>query len=448
MSKLREFYDSISKPQIEVSGFVKRMSDNRFILLPTMTTPQTYLQCSLKENILLPEENSYVRVEGRPTWSHLRRVHGNLYAGDRSVLVEDWKPDTLGFQVIPPIDYHEFRNEIFTNVLNIEPFLQDLLAFQIVSCPPLERFLGGLNLCLYDATPLSLLRRVIRQMTRIVPEDLGKTHILKTPIGKAALRYRFNWIAGNADEPLPEETAVVMRERTGASCDELSLSLGSQQIKPRSIEDPPCALSDLSTILNEDVDLSTKKLDPSLDAFKYMLAMHHRIPSMDDSESTILSLHQKFTELPNRYDIPPHQLARFKFLDASYCGKPQSILRLALADARIHGKPKATMDHANHMFHEYFMKNLDYTYEIWADLFSERVPIDRRLALSLDERKIVSVVERYQDTRSECVSFDELERETSLKPRVLATYLFDLIQTRGILMEPLPGRYKVVPYVQ
>lgn len=442
MSRLKEFYSSRFKKHVETSGFVRRTGDRQFILLPTLTTHQVYLQCSLQESAPLPEENSYIKIEGESSWSHLARARGTIFNGEREVLVRDWKPDMPdSLQIRPPIEFHEFQDEVFDRILNIEPILRDLLAFQIISCPPIERFVGGLNVCLYDATHRSFSPRVIGEIGRVIPKDLREPYILQTPIGRTTLHYRFNLVSANADEPLSERTVKVLRDRTRAGYDELSLSLGSGRTKPKSIEEPPCALSDFPTILNEDVDLSIKKADPSFDAFKYMLAMHHYMPSLANPKPVILSTHEKLVELPPKYDIPSHLLARFKFLDASFYGKTQSILRLALTDARIAERKQITVDDVNRMFQEYFLKNFDYIYEVWSDLFTETgIPIQQLLKLSPDERKIKKVVEKYQ-----IATFNEIQQETKLKTFVLEAYLSDLVQKKGILTEAFYRTYKVIP---
>jgi len=449
MSRLKEFYNSLSKESIEISGFVKRTSDRQFVLLPTLTSPQAYLLCSLEESVPPPEENSYIKIEGRSIWSHLARVRGTIFDGEREVVIHAWKPDKPDLpQTKPPIEFHEFQDEVFVRVLNIEPVLRDLLAFQIVSCPPIEQFIGGLNVCMYDATHRSLSPRVVSEITRVIPRDLGEPHVLNTSAGRTPLEYSFNLVFANADEPLSERTVKILRDRAGARYDELSLSIGSEKIRPKSINDPPCALSDFPTILNEGADLSIKKVDPSLDAFRYMLAAHLSMPSVVNPSSIILSAHEKLVELPRKYDIQPHLLARFRFLDASYYGKAQSVLRLALVDARIDRRKQTTVDDANRMFQEYFLKNFNYIYEIWADLFTEGIPIQRFLKLSPDERKIVRAIQRYESAGREYATFEEIQQETKLKRLVLERYLFDLTQIKGILTEPLHRRYRVIPGIE
>jgi hypothetical protein len=445
MSRMREFYEVKSKQRIEISGFVKGTSDRHFILLPTMITPQVYLQCSLTEGLPRPEDNSYVRIQGRSFWFDSSRSDKTVLDSMR-VLVDAWKPDTSNIdKTKTDIGFEDFKNEIFTRMLNVEPHIRDLLAFQVVSCPPIEHSAGGIAVCLFDATHRSFSRRAIREIKRNIPSDLGKPYLLNTSMGRATLRYRFNFASVDADKLLSERTVEFLKRRT-SPYDELSLSLGSMQEKPTSIEEPPCALSDLPTILNEDVQWVSRKLDPSIDALKYMIAMHNALPTMNTTPA-LLSVHEKMIELQDRYDIPSHQLARFKLLDASCRGRPESVLRLALADARTRASERVMSDDTNRMFHDYFLRNFDYLYDTWADLFTETVLASHHPRLSPDELRIMKIARKYERSRRRYATFDEIQQETALQPLVLERFLFDLTQTKGVMMEPIPRAYRVIPDV-
>ena len=450
-SRIKEFYDTVKMKRPSVSGYVKRIDYQHFLLLPTLYTPFPLL-CTCAEGIALPPENAYVNVEGQMHWTQLKMIAEREYGGKKEIIVEKWDMDSPEWlaQTRPNMNFKEFKEEIFTRVLNVEPLVQDFIASQIVSCPQFENFIGGLNVCMYDATQKALASTVLKEIRRIVPRDIGKTHVIKTPFGQVPLTYRYCLIPINADKPISQNVAKTMTKRTAPfRYDEVSLYLGSKRNMPKTLEEAPCRLSDFPTTLNEEADITKKRVDPSFEAFKYMQIQHLTAPIIVNTTELISKIHDTIINLPNRYDISPQSLARFKILDASYYGKPQSVLRLALANARAENKKKMLDDNLNCAL-KMFEENFDYNYEVWHDLFPKAVrSIGTRLLLKLspDERKIIRTIEKLQGSEKECVKIEEINANLPhLKRRLLEELIEDLRIRRGLIIEELPQCYKVISF--
>lgn len=446
-SRMMEFYDAKKMNRPNISGYVKRIDDRHFLLLPTLYTPFPLL-CTCAEGISPPPENAYVNIEGQSRWTKLQKIVEREFAGEKEIVVEKWTHDFPKWlnQVKPNISFRDFKEETFTRIVDIEPLVQDFLACQIISCPSFDGFVGGLNVCTFDATKKALARKIIKEIREVVPRDIGKAYNISTPFGKVQLRYNYRFVPINADKPLLGNVVSAMVNRTARfRYDEISFCLGSKKNAPKTLDEPPCRLSDFPIILNEEVNIAKKKVDPSLEAFKYMHIQHFITPIISNTEDIISKVHDKLIKLQDSYGIPQNVLARFKILDASYYGKPQSMLRLALANARIDNRKKISNDHVNHAF-KMFYKNFDNIYEVWSDLFTTAViPLRAKMLLMLspDERKIFKTVETLQSTRKKCVTIDEIASNLpKIKRYVLEQLLEDLSKKRGLLIEKLPQCYE------
>ena len=453
-SQIKELHNAMKSAEPHVRGYVKRLTGHRFILLPTPLTPQYYVLCCCPEGLELPSENSYIEVEGKARWSGIRLVAERDFQGEREILVDKWQnssPEWLK-QVKPEISFKNFKAAIFTQIFNAEDFVKDLIAYQVISCPEFEGYLGGLNVCLYDATNENLSPKVINELRRVVPVDIGKTYTLGTEFGKASLRFKYNLATANADKRLSDETFRILTDRSSQfPFKEISLSIGSRRKTPSSLEEPPCRLTDFTTILNEETDIGTRKLDPDFDAFRYMLTQHLLDPVIHNSTEAISRVQDNLFKLQNSYDISPTALAKFKILDVSYCGKPQSVVRLALANARGENIRDATTDQVDYAIRA-FNRNFDYIYEIWSErpeLFKneeEKTLRERMLSrLSPDERSIYRTIEKLQKGIEDCVSIKEIATYLpNIKDFALESLLQDLTK-EGLLTERSRNCYGVLP---
>jgi hypothetical protein len=446
LSKMMEFARAKKAERVKISGYVKRVRDDCFLLLPTLYTPQIYLPCFLAEGEPLPPENAYVNIEGVSQWTNLRNDGSTQFQGEQAINVQTWCKTSLESVLEKPrMDFNQFKSELFAPTYNVEPIIQDLLAYQIVSCPSFEQFLGGLNISLYDATNHKAARDVAKVVGMIVPRDLGKPHTISSSFGETQLRYKFNLINIDADRSFALSLAEAMtNRRTSGALSELSISISSGKSRPKTLEDLPCSLTDFPTILNENADLTTARIDPNLDAFKYMLHQHLVAPEVENSVAITDTIQERLMQLPNHYDMSSDTLARCKMLDASYTGRPQSILRLALAACRANNLSSVTRDYATKIYEEYFLKNFENVYQTWSetDLFRKKgisLP-----DLSGDEQKIVRVVEAHESTDKKHATFREIADETKLDDFILSKLLFDLTQRKSFLYEAHQGCYRTI----
>lgn len=453
LSLMKEFYNASKMRRIDINGYVRRVDTNHFILLPTLHTSQIHMLCTCPDGVPLPPENAYINVEGSSHWDsrHITRITGDRFLGEKAIAVEKWKiqkPDWIS-QIKPNINFHDFEDEVFSRIVNIEPLIKELLIYQLISCPRFEVYTGGLNLCTYDSTNKKVVHGVIEEIKRIVPSEMFKPHNIQTSIGRVQLFYNYRFLPISADKPLRTSLINFMKNRTATyGPNEISLSMGSKKSSPASLEDPPFALSDFPTILNEEVEIFGKKGDPSLEAFKFMLVQHLRTPIIDNSQDIISKVFDNITRLQERYDLSPEILGRFKILDASYYGKPQSVLRLALANARLGTRGKVTTDNLNFAL-ERFNKNFDNTYETWLDLYTEaEIPFRAKVLLKLspDERNIIRVIEKLQD-RYGCATVDEISSELpAIKKYILRQLLEDLEIRKGLIIRKFLDCYRVIPW--
>jgi hypothetical protein len=455
LSQIKELHSAMKSREPNVKGYVKALSDDRFVLLPTLFTPQFHVLCTCPIGMKLPSENSYIEVEGKARWSEIRYTLETKVQGEKEILVDKWKnisPEWLKLTK-PEIGFKGFKAAIFEQVYNVENFIQDLIAYQAISCPEFQGYLGGLNVCLYTATKENLPPKVIDELKRVVPADISKTYTLNTEFGRIGLRFKYNHATANADRRLSDEAIKILANRSSRfPFKEISMSLGSKRKTPQTLDESPCRLTDFPTVLNEETDIGRKKLDPAFEAFQYMLIQQLQDPVMPNPTDAISKVQENLLKLQASYDFSPSTLARFKILDVSYSGKPQSIVRLAMASARAESERHVTPDQIDHAIQK-FNRNFDYIYELWSDrqeLFrdeEERTLRERMLSrLSPDERKIYRAVEKLQSSDKACVSKEEI---SALLPNLtefaLETLLHDLTVGKGLLYEKSHNCYGALP---
>lgn len=455
LSQIKELHSAMKSREPNVRGYVKALSDNRFVLLPTLFTPQFHVLCTCPRGMKLPPENSYIEVQGKARWSEIRYTPETKVQGEKEILVDKWKntsPEWLKLTKTE-IGFKDFKAAIFEQVYNVENFIQDLIAYQAISCPEFQGYLGGLNVCLYTATKENLSPQVINELKRVVPADISKTYTLSTEFGRIGLRFKYNHVTANADRQLSDEAIKILANRSSRfPFKEISLSLGSKRKTPKTLDETPCRLTDIPTVLNEETDIGRKKLDPAFEAFHYMLIQHLQDPIIPNPADAISKVQENLLKLQASYDFSPSTLARFKILDVSYSGKPQSVVRLAMASARAESARDVTIDQVDHAIQK-FNRNFDYIYELWSErleLFrdeEERTLRERMLSrLSTDERNIYRTIEKLQSSAKACVSKEEISALLPhLKEFALETLLHDLTIGKGLLYEKSHNCYGALP---
>ncbi|WNZ28755.1 MAG: hypothetical protein IAX21_08890 [Candidatus Bathyarchaeota archaeon] len=451
-NRIKEFYNAKQAKRANVSGYVKKVGSQRFLLLPTLHNP-TYLLCICAEGVKVPPENSYVNVEGQIRWSQLKISSDGTYGNnsDKEIIVEQWLPDTPDWQnkIESNMDFKEFKEEVFASFSNIEPLVQNFIASQIVGCPKYDGFFGGLNLCLYDSTQNALATTLAKEIRRIVPRDIGKPHTIKTPYGNVPLRCNYNLVTIDADTKLSPKVKLAMEKRiANIGYDEFSLYFGSKKNLPKTLEEPPFQLSDFPTTLNEEVEYLKKRADPSLDAFKYMQIQHYIAPIITNTSDMIDKVQETLVKLPERYDVSPQLLARFKFLDASYYGKPQSVMRLALTKTRTENLEKINDNNIKDAI-QMFEENFDYNFELWRDMFPKEslgAGTDILLKRSPDERKILRIIDKLQGTKEKCVSINEISEGIPRLKKEMLEELLEELSKRGLIIEKRYHCYSLISF--
>jgi hypothetical protein len=207
---------------------------------------------------------------------------------------------------------------------------------------------------------------------------------------------------------------------------------------PKSLTEPPVGYSDFPTILNEDTDTTQRRLDPSLDAFKYLLVHQMYNPVISDTESIIVDLQTRLHKLQDSYDVPREQIARYGILDTSWWGKASAIIKLSLAQSRTHTSQEITAQEVRTVFDTHFVKNFDYLHEVWHDLFVKGGL--NLIDLSPDERKIYRIVDNHQTSDSPVPFRTIAEEFPSMNEYVLQHMVNDLLEM-GWLVEQKIGWY-------
>jgi hypothetical protein len=341
---------------VAIAGYVKWVSSQTFALVPTLVSNQIHLLC-LNQTERRPRENAYIMVYGPVEWTQITKVESSstLYRGDRIIKVQDWedvKPEGL-----PPkvnFNYRDFRDDLTRRIEGLEPQIADFLAFTALSTPAFYENIGGVHLTLYDSTTSGLPRLIMKEMRRIIPSDIGKLHTVATPFGRFGMRYKYIHVTANADAALAGNTEVFMTKRTRRfvrNYDEVSLSLHSSQQGPKTIEDPPCGLSDIPTVVPEDTWINRKRSTyPEFDSFRYMMIQHMKAPVVENYNKALIDLVNHLERLSQQYGLDPIHLTQYGFLNANYNARPTSIMRQCLSYARAHNIERVQSKDVNTMF--------------------------------------------------------------------------------------------------
>jgi len=449
LERINEYSKVRVKDRVTISGYVRWITSMIFALLPTSFSNQIYLPC-LNCTEHRPKENSFITASGTVKWVKMRRAtwaprSSRVFEAEKVLYVYDWfdsKPDIR----IPEMHfgYSDFKRDLTYRILGLEPQQVDFLSFTALSTPSFYEYVGGVNLTLYDSTTSGLPNKVLRELRRVIPPDIGQLCTVKTPFGSFGLRYKYAYVTGDADKPLSKikERFLINRTRKGITAyDEVSLSLYSAQRKPKSIEDPPCGLSDIPTVVPEDVVIDTTKgRDPEFDSFKYLMIQQMRIPVLEDHNSSLVNIVDRLEKLKESFGFGPEQLTRYGFLNANYYARPLSVLRKSLAYARAQNIDTVKVSDVSRIFENYFKWNLDYVYEIWEDLLKpgKKIP----LHIPIEHRKIIRIIRKNQETGKPGVSRKDIIAEAEFSSAKTEELIDDLLN-KGQIYEPIFGVYRL-----
>jgi hypothetical protein len=447
--RIKEYSNVKPNEQVTVSGYVKWVDNAVFALIPTPFSDQTYLTC-INYSKSAPAENEYITVSGLAKLSNYRPVsaRSRRFNGDLIIEVYDWSNDKPAME-LPQLafDYKNFRQGLTSRVENLEPQIRDFIAFSAISSPSFLESLGGLNMTLYDSTKANLPAKVVRELKAVLPQDLGTVQHVETPYGRFQLRYKYAFVSEDADKPLSTAATELLNHKTSKllpSNAELSMSLFSKNSKPVSIEDPPCSLSDIPTVIPEKTSINrSRPFIDQFDALKFMIVNHMKTPVLNDLQSSQQQIVDGLEKLVDSYGLDPVHLSKYGFLSASYNAKPQSVLRESLAYARANDIHVAGPDLTLKVFRNFFEWNFKYVYEIWEDQLATKITSKKNLAsLNIKYRDIIRIIRKYHSSREPGAKKIYVLKEAKTPPHETEQLLKECLN-EGIIYEPLFEVYRL-----
>jgi hypothetical protein len=450
--KIIEYSKIRLNEKVSVSGYVKWITSSVFALVPTLFSNQAYLLC-VNCTDKLPSENSYIAVSGvaklERTRPELNASNSTIFEGNRMIKVYDWVNEKTPVEVPKSyLSYDDFKNDLTRRFEDLEPTLKDFLAFAAISSPSFNESTGGINLTMYDSTKgqshrSSLSRAISQEMKLAIPEGIGSTHTVSTSNGSFDLGYKYAFLSENADKPLSEQTETLLAHRKSRfrpDCTETSLSLFSAKNKPVTIEDLPCSLSDIPTVVPEKTSIVRKRrsIDP-FDSFSFIVSSHFKTPVFEDLRTSLAQVADNLEKLASDYDLDPRHLTKYGFLNANYDARPMSVLRESLSFARARDKETVSSQLAIQVFNDFFKWNFKYVYEVWDDLLNKPLVGKRTIdSLRIKYREIIRIIRKYHSSRLLGVSRSDIIREAETSP-LETEQLIDDCNNSGIIYQPVAG---------
>jgi hypothetical protein len=447
--RIKEYSNIRVNEQTSVSGYVKWVDNAVFALIATPFSNQTYVTC-INYSKDSPGENEYITVTGLAKLANFRSLtaRSRRFNGDLIIEVYNWENNKPSIE-FPQLnfDYKNFRQGLTSRVEGLEPQIRDFIAFSAISSPAFLESLGGLSMTMYDATKANLPAKVVRELKAIIPQDMGATEKIETPYGRFQLRYKYAFVSEDADKPLSQRTTDLFSHKASKLLPpdtELSMSLVSKNNQPNSIEDPPCSLSDIPTVIPENTIVN--RLRPVIDQFdalKFMMVNHMKTPIINDLQSSQEHIVDGLEKLVDSYGLDPAHLTKYGFLSASYNAKPQSVLRQSLAYARANDILVAGPELTSKVFRDFFEWNFKYVYEVWEDLLATKITDQKNLAsLNIKYRDIIRIIRKYHSSRELGAKKSYILKEAKTPPHETEQLLRDCLN-EGIVYEPMFEVYRL-----
>ena len=162
--------------------------------------------------------------------------------------------------------------------------------------------------------------KVVREIKKAIPQDMANIHKVETRFGQFTMRYKYGFVSEDADQPLTRITENLLAHRSSGSNIqdlEISMSMFSKNKKPVSIEDPPCSLSDVPTVIPEDTSINrSRPVIDQFDAMKFMIVNHMKAPIIEDLQLSQGKIVDKLEKLVDSYGLDPTHLTKHGFLNA------------------------------------------------------------------------------------------------------------------------------------
>ncbi len=441
--RIQEFNKAVSNKSTTLEGYAGSCRGAYFCLVPLPHLGQVYVNCTCI-GIPAPPENAYISVQGK--WNNILISKGERIAAPvffaSNITREN---DQLLRNIRPEIGFNDFEEHLFSKWHEVDPFVKEYIALELVSSPAVLRRTGGIKNTLYNLDAEDAAIKMQGDILNNVWEDVLKDDEYKitTPLGEiTAEKYKWTIYVGSVDEGLTAPIKEALSNPETEANKEISLGLASKNKIP-SISDLPVTGTDICTILNEGASRISRKLDAKEDPFaiqKYMITMHMFHPVVDSHiEQNILQVaEEELSKLPKRYDLSPEILSRSSFLNLNYWGKPLSILKLALSESRTRGQRELDLGLGRQVIDK-FTTYFDDIYDAFDKLpkHNEFNVVQRRL--TLNERRIW----RYVSEKGS-LGRDEIKNAFGFSEIELDSILDTLCNIIGVLYKNFGGKYKAV----
>jgi hypothetical protein len=218
----------------------------------------------------------------------------------------------------------------------------------------------------------------------------------------------------------------------------------SKNNKPVSIEDHPCSLSDVPTVIPEDTSINrSRPVIDQFDAFKFMIVSHMKAPIIEDLQVSQGKIVNDLEKLVDSYGLDPAHLTKHGFLNASYNARPSSVFRECLAYARANDISTANPDVVSKVFDGFFKWNFEYVYDIWVDLLA--TPIcgkENLVSLNVKYRDIIRIIRKNHSTGEYGAKKADIIREAKTKPFETEQLIKDCLN-EGIIYQPMFEVYRL-----
>jgi len=447
--RIKEYSKLKANEKASISGYVKWIANSTFALVPTLFSNQAHVVC-INYTDINPSENAFITVSGRAKFENIRKVSdcSRRFSGDLVLEVYDWinAKSTLEVPKLT-LSYKDFKQGLTSRVEGLDPQIRDFLAFSAISTPAFLENLGGINLTLYDSTRSGLPLKVVREIKKIIPQDMGRIHKVQTRFGQFAMRSKYGFVSEDADKPLSKITENLLSHKFSGSMDkdfEVSMSMYSKSSKPASIEDPPCSLSDVPTVIPEETSINrSRQVIDQFDALKFMIVKHMNAPIIEELQTSQKTIADDLEKLVDSYGLDPAHLTKHGFLNANYNARPSSVLRECLAYARANDISVASPDLISKVFDSFFKWNFEYVYDIWADLLATPICGKENLAsLNVKYRDIFRIIRKYHSTRENGAKKEDIIREAKTKPFETEQLINDCLN-EGIIYQPMFEVYRL-----
>jgi hypothetical protein len=435
----------------EVAGYVVWVKrKNAFLIVPTLTSPEPYIYCEIPDwmDSETPPERSFIIAKGK--WTYKTRFKEGGTVTTQIFIAEYYKTIKPDLQAIKPdIKYKDFKGILFDALQNVDDPVQDLVSHSLVSSPKALGRLGGITLSLYNESR-GTSRHLLAHLRRFLPKEFLRpraTYSLQVEEISHSVRLDpFPWMykSVDADTELSNETLSLMRRSPDTSApDEFMISLHSQNTQPKSLRDPPAAISDVPIVVADALERKTDKFyDTTPEILKFIIATHLSPVTMSEEmrKASLDAIHQSIHGLTSRHEEFRWETVRGGILDMNIHGKPLSLQHLILTDGRSNVESEIKMETVSNAL-KIFAKNMDDTLTIWGKGHRAKGEVDFTW-VSPEEREIVGFIYDHGPSAKVAVSEHCHGKMTGVVFERSWKELYD----HGTIYEKDTGIFDIIPF--